>query len=790
MNPRVWEKLEFDKVRALLAERASFSGGKSLAESLEPSTSLREVERWQQETAEALRLTEKHGPAPFGGLTDVRPAVRRSSAGAVLTPLELLAIADAARALERLKGYLAEHAPGEGAAVLADLGGLLGDFRALERQVRRCIDGEGNVVDHASNALAEIRHRLRRLKERVRQHLEALVRSPAGQKYLQEPIVTIRGGRYVVPVKQEYRSEVPGIVHDQSASGATLFVEPLVAVELNNQIREAESAESREIERILTQLSSSVAEVAEALIFSVEIAAEIDFIFAKARLAAEWRAVQPVLNDRGVVRLYKARHPLLKGTVVPIDVQLGDEFTALVITGPNTGGKTVTLKTIGLFALMAQAGLHLPAEAGSEVSVFRRVFADIGDEQSIEQSLSTFSSHMSNIVSILGEVDSGSLVLLDELGAGTDPAEGAALAIALLEHLIATGCRVVATTHYSELKHFAYTHPKARNASVEFDVESLRPTYRLLLGVAGSSNAFAIAARLGLDPAIIRRAEGKLAEDVRRIDEVIRSVEIDKSSAERERREAEELKRRYEELYRRYHDAYERLKAAREEVLDEARQKARSIVVQAQREAEQLLGRLRKAGAGGDFEAEAERTRARLSEMAKEAEPSPRVVPQASPATPVDPANLRVGLRVRIQSLGQVAEVLEVQAGGKVLVQAGSMRVAVDVSDLAIDHNAAREATQEGRTRPGVRLALDKATEIKTEIDIRGLLVSEALEELDKYIDDALLAGLSKARIIHGKGTGALREAVRRFLEAHPSVSRFRDADPAEGGTGVTLVEF
>jgi MutS2 family protein len=785
MDSRVLEKLEFDKIRALLARHASFSGGQSLALALEPSASLREVERWQEETAEALRVLEVGGTPPFGGISDIRPSVRRAMVGVVLPPETLLDIAQAIHGVRRLKGHLLEHGPGVGAEILVDLAGLLEDFPHIEKEVGRCIDQEGNVVDHASEKLAQIRGRLRRLRQRVREHLEALIRSPRVQKFLQEPIITFRGGRYVIPVKQEYRAEVPGIVHDQSASGATLFIEPLAAVELNNQIREAEGEEEQEVERILTALSALVAKAGEALIFTIEIAAELDFIFAKARLASEWRAVRPALNSSGVIRLNQARHPLLQGEVVPIDVHVGDEFTALVITGPNTGGKTVTLKTIGLFALMAQAGLHLPADPGSEMGVFRHVFADIGDEQSIEQSLSTFSSHMSNIVNILNRAGAGSLVLLDELGAGTDPTEGAALAIALLEHLIQRGCRVVATTHYSELKHFAYTHPKARNASVEFDVETLRPTYRLLVGVAGHSNAFAIAARLGLDPKIIARAREEIGEEERRVDEAIRSVEIDKSTAARERREAELLKKRYLELSQKYHDAFERLKASREAVLEEARREAKALLARAQREADELLGRLRKAGAGPDLEAEAARARARFSQLLQEVE-EPEPSPVAGEG--VDPKELRAGMTVRIRSFGQVGEVLEVSPTGKVLVQAGPMRVTVDATDLVIER--AIKQDKEPAATSHVQVSLQKATELKSELDLRGLLVSEALDQVDKYIDDAILAGATRVRIIHGKGTGALRDAVRRFLENHPRVSDFRFADPAEGGTGVTVVEF
>lgn len=787
MDPRVLERLEFDKVREILAAQASFSGGKSLALALEPSPSLREADRWQQETAEGLRLLEEHGPPPFGGMADVRPLVRRAAVGAVLSTEDLMVIADVARASRRLRDYLLEKGPGVGADVLVDLADLLGVYDRLEREVRRCIDQEGHVVDHASEKLAEIRARLRRLKQRVRERLEALVRSPQAQKYLQEPIITIRGGRYVVPVKQEHRSEIPGIVHDQSASGATLFVEPLLSVELNNEIREAEQHEASEVERILTMLSGLVAAEADSLIHTVEMAAEIDFIFAKARLASQWRAVRPRLNDQGVIRLYQARHPLLTGTVVPIDVHVGDEFSALVITGPNTGGKTVTLKTIGLFTLMAQAGLHLPAQEGSQVGAFRHVFADIGDEQSIEQSLSTFSSHMSNIVSILKKADESSLVLLDELGAGTDPTEGAALAIALLEHLIERGCRTVATTHYSELKAFAYTHPGARNASVEFDVRTLRPTYRLLVGVAGTSNAFAIAARLGLDRRIIDRAQSKLDADERRVDEVIRSVEIDKSAAARDRREAEKLRERYLVLSEKYHEAFERLKASREAILDEARREAQSILARAQREAEELLGRLRKAGAGPALEREAAAVRQSFARLARELEESERPVAPTRPPAP-DPTQLRPGVTVRIRAFGQTGEVLEI-TGGKALVQAGPMRVAVDVNDLEIVRGAAAQPVAP-QSSGKVSVTLEKATQLKPELDLRGLTVSEALEEVDKYLDDALLAGAPKVRIIHGKGTGALRDAIRRYLDGHPRVSEYRYAEQSEGGTGATEVLF
>ena len=786
MDEKVLSTLEFDKIRLLLAERAAFSGGKSLAAALTPSRSLKEADRWQGETEEAVRILSAAGQPPFGGMRDVREILRRAERGAVLLPAEILEVADAARASAKLRSFLEAHAPAAGALTLADLAGILGRFPKLESEIDRCLSREGDVVDHASPKLAEIRSRLRVLRQRVREYLDNLVRSPKGQRCLQEPIVTVRGGRYVVPVKQEHRSEIPGIVHDQSASGATLFVEPEAAVEMNNQIRLLEAEEAREVERILQQLSGLVASEAGRLAESVEIAAEIDFIFAKGRLALDWNAVRPRLNSEGRIDIRKARHPLIRGEVVPIDLRLGDEFTALVITGPNTGGKTVALKTLGLFVLMAQAGLHLPAGEGSEVGLFTGVFADIGDEQSIEQSLSTFSSHMANIVRILGAADARSLVLLDEIGAGTDPAEGAALATAILEHLVEKGCRVVVTTHYGALKSLAYSHPLIENASVQFDVETLRPTYRLLIGQAGMSHAFAIAERLGLAPEVIERARGRLSEEERKVGELLGSAEESRLLAEREREEAERLRRHYLELRDRYFDAFERLKAAREKVLDEARREAEALVEKARREADELLGRLRKAGRE-ELEAEAQEVRGRLAALAGEvqasrpAEPAPARRALAEKFDPVP------GMAVRVKSLEQEGEVVQLLAGGKVSVQVGAIKVNVEPSDLEPVVGSRRQAAT---PVAHAAMAWRKAQEVSAEVDLRGMLASEAIERLDKYLDDALLAGLDRVRVIHGKGTGALREAVWNYLREHPRVRAYRLGDAYEGGSGVTLVQL
>ena len=791
IDANVMRTLEFDKITARLADQASFSLGKEKARALQPSTRVSQIERHQQETAEALTLIVKCGSPPFGGLRDIRPIARRAGIGAVLEPTELLDVAETARGLAALRAYLLNHAGEHGAEVLADLGGMIESFPRLEQEIRRCIDLEGRVVDHASPTLAQIRARLRTLLQRVREQLDRLVRSPRGQKYLQDSIVTLRSGRYVVPVKQEYRGEVPGIVHDQSASGATLFVEPLPVVELNNQIRGVEREEEIEVERILQGLSDLVAQAQDSLVHAIETAGVLDFIFAKGNLALKMDAARPQINEEGRIVIRRGRHPLIQGNVVPIDFTLGEGFTSVVITGPNTGGKTVTLKTVGLFALMAQAGLHLPTEVGTEVPVFESVFADIGDEQSIEQNLSTFSSHMTHIVDIVSKADSRSLVLLDELGAGTDPTEGAALAIALLERLIQKGCRVVATTHYSELKSFAYNHPLVENASVEFDVETLRPTYRLSMGVAGKSNAFAISARLGLDDAIIRRAESLLTEDDRKVDDLIRRVEEDHRAAERDREEARKLLHRYRDLYERYHQAFEKLRGAREEVLAEAQREANRIVEQARREADSLVGRLRKAGRD-DVEEEAKEVRRRLGELVRRQPVSDEDVPSGhAPRPALDPGQLRVGMSVRVKSLDQIGEVAQILGDGKVAVQVGALRVTVPVSDLQ-EERGPRAPGRADAPGPGGLGAITrvKASEVKSELDLRGMTVDEAIESTDKYIDDALIAGLAKVRIIHGKGTGALRRSVQEFVASHPRVRGFADGGPTEGGLGVTVVEL
>ncbi|MGI6083471.1 MAG: endonuclease MutS2, partial [Limnochordia bacterium] len=608
------------------------------------------------------------------------------------------------------------------------------------------------------------------------------------QRILQDNLITLRNGRYVLPVRQEYRSSLPGIVHDQSGSGATLFIEPIAVVELNNEIRQVEAEELEEIERILKELTDAVGLESAAIRHSVEIAGELDFIFAKGRLSLEWNCTEPQMAEDGWVSILSGRHPLLTGRVVPIDVWLGREYLALIITGPNTGGKTVTLKTVGLFTLMGQAGLHVPAQSGTELAVFDGIYADIGDEQSIEQNLSTFSSHMSNIVRILERATSDSLVLLDELGAGTDPTEGAALAMSILEHLIDLGCRTVATTHYSELKSFAFTEPAAENASVEFDVETLQPTFRLAIGVAGSSNAFAIARRLGLGEGIVERAKARLTQEEITVEELIRSVEENRRQAVRDREEAARLRIEMQKLRDRYDEAFTKLQKRRHEILDQARREAAQMVAGTRKELEQLIGELRR-NKQVDLERAAQMAREQVLERQlslREAEPlQPEIAP---PEERTDSEPLHKGDTVRIRSLGQEAVVLaEPDHEGRVLVQAGMMRLSLMKSEV---EKLAAAPRKETRGSSMAALARSKSAAIATELDLRGKTVDEALEEVDKYLDDCMLSGIPRASIIHGKGTGALRQAIREHLQGLPQIKAYREGEPGEGGSGVTIVEF
>ncbi|MGI6541908.1 MAG: endonuclease MutS2 [Limnochordia bacterium] len=798
MDERTLRVLEFHKIRERLAELCTCSLGRDLTGHHVPVNDIRTIKEWQQETSEAVNLLEACGNVPFGGLHDVRSALERARLGSMLDAEQFLEIVDTLRATRRLRAFLLEHreqavAPFVSArarepveSLLADRALSMSTFPHLEAEINRCIGPDGEVADAASPTLARLRVQIRTLRSRVREKLEAILRAAAAKNQVQENLVTMRNGRFVIPVKQEHRGAVPGIVHDQSGSGMTLFIEPMAVVELNNQLREVELDEAEEVERILRELTNLVAEDASLIRHTVSIAGEMDFIFARARLALEYDGVEPELNTEGWINIKQGRHPLLKGKAVPINVWLGKDFYSLVITGPNTGGKTVTLKTIGLFTLMAQAGLHVPAQPGSELAVVDAVYADIGDEQSIEQNLSTFSSHLSNIVRILQQATGNSLVLLDELGAGTDPQEGAALAMSILEFLLDVGCRTVATTHYSELKSFAYTQPGVENAGVEFDVETLQPTYRLSIGVAGSSNAFAIARRLGLSEAVLDRAKARLTNEEIKVEELLRTIELDRRSAVREREEAARLRAEMEQLRNRYEEAFRKLQGKRNELLLEATREADKLLTDARKEVEQLIGELRKAQHTEAAEMAQVARDIIVERQAHIREKKPEPIVSEPPRRKTSDEPIRKGDTVRIISLQKEAEALtSPDSNGYVQVLAGAMRLTLSVKDLEKVEKTKRE-----RSVGYANIAREKSQYINTELDLRGLKVDEALERVDKYIDDCMLSGIPRARIIHGKGTGALRQAVREQLAGLPQVRRFRFGEAGEGGDGVTVVEF
>ncbi len=772
--------LEWPKVKELVAEKASFSLGREAVLQLSPKTDLTEVVQELKLTSDAVRLLWKHGDAPFGGAADIRQVVGRSQLGGILDADQFLPIADFLYCVAQLRKYLDDE---EGP--LAELAAGLTPLPSLKAEIERCIDPEGHVKDSASPELGRIRSKMRTLANRIRERLDSLVHSSAMAKILQDPIITVRNGRYVVPVKAEYRSKFQGIVHDQSGSGATLFMEPAFAVELNNDLNVAEQQEQAEVQRILKGLTAEVAEYSAVILNNLQIVTELDCIFAKARYSRAVDGVEPVMNDQGRINIKQGRHPLLKGKVVPIDIWLGNEFHVLVITGPNTGGKTVTLKTVGLLSLMAQAGLHVPAEPGSELAVFEGIYADIGDEQSIEQSLSTFSSHMTTIVGVLDDLKKNSLVLLDELGAGTDPTEGAALATAILEHLRSRGVHTIATTHYSDLKSYAYTHEGVENASVEFDLKTLRPTYRLSIGIPGKSNAFAISRRLGLSEDIIEQAQQLLSSEHLQVEDMIGEMETNRRQAERDRAAAENLRREQEELRATYERKLQELEAKRTELLDQARADAQRLLEEAQSEINAILGQVRRMGRE-ELETNVKEYREEIASRREALSKQRKERPKAQ-----GPANLKPGEEVRIKSLRQNGFVLEPPtAGGDVLIQAGIMKITVKVDDL--ERIEAREAKPQVRRGGGGtgRAHLSKSRTIRSEIDLRGKTVEEGLAIVDKYLDDAFLSSLGRVHLIHGKGTGALGEAIHQYLGTHPHVQAFRYGAPSEGGHGVTVVDI
>jgi DNA mismatch repair protein MutS2 len=784
VDTKTLRRLEFHKILEKLSGYAGSGLGKDRALVLEPSTDQLLVKRMQAETTEGRELLRLDPTAELGGWRDIRAPLLKLERGAVLEPEELLAVGQTMTACRQIKKFFAERP--ENYPLLGEITVILFGLPGLEHQIAMSILPGGELADRASDALFQIRRKITRGQAEVKEHLESLTRSPHYQKYLQDPIVTIREGRYVVPVKIEYRAQLPGIVHDQSASGATLFVEPMAVVEKNNELRRLVVAEKQEIARILAELSAALAEHAGPLGSSLEALGDLDFIMARARYSEKLDAVAPVFAGEASLDLKKARHPLLQGEVVPVSLSLGHGFDTLVITGPNTGGKTVTLKTAGLVVLMAQAGLHIPAEEGSSLGIFHRVFADIGDEQSIEQSLSTFSSHMTNIVDIVLRAGRDSLVLLDELGAGTDPAEGAALARAILEKLHSAGARTVATTHYSELKSFAYANERVENASVEFDTATLRPTYRLLIGSPGRSNAFEIALRLGLPQALVGRARDFMTEEQVKVEDLMLSLEKSRQEAEAEREAAAAMRAEAEQLKCRHEKMEEELALKREAVLARAAEEAYKLVRETRAEAEAAVRDLRSklsSDAARTRETAIQESRTRLQSMQERAG---RAVPKKKHAG-VAPVALRPGEEVYLPRYNQKGYVLNAPAGG------GEVQVQVGVLKLSIPINEIRQVDEPKKPGGGSHVGamlMEKARQVSSELNLRGLYAEEALLEVEKYLDDAYLAGLSKVCLIHGKGTGSLRTAVHRQLTGHKRVKSFRLGEHGEGGFGVTVVEL
>lgn len=784
MNSKALYTLEYDKIVARLSAKAATSLGREYTEKLLPSAELRIVDRRLAMTAEAVRVGELKGSPPFSGITDVRAALQRAKLGGMLQPIDLIEIAQFIMGSRRLQRHIALAGEETPLPLLSDLCEPLTDFKPLEDEIRRCIDDQGDVLDGASVELGQARRDIRLNEGRAREKLESLIRSSSVQKMLQDVLITMRNDRYVIPVKQEYRAHFGGIVHDQSGSGATLFIEPEAVLQMNNKLRELKVKEQQEIERILRSLTGQVGERAELLIGDAELLGQIDFVFAKAALADAMMAIRPVMNDQGEIDLRKGRHPLIDAkSVVPTNIELGQQYTAIIVTGPNTGGKTVSLKTVGLLSLMAMSGLFIPADDGSRLCVFDGIYADIGDEQSIEQSLSTFSSHMTNLVSMLDQVTAQSLVLLDELGAGTDPAEGSALAIAILEHLQRIGCRMMATTHYSELKAYAYNRDGIINASMEFDLASLRPTYRLLIGVPGRSNAFAIAERLGLPKGIIEHARGEVSEDELKVDSMIASLERDRRNAESEKVMAERLRKDVEKLQSQL--AEERMKFQEQKIklMNEAREEARQAIAKSMREAEEIIADLRRLA----MEEGASIKEHKLIEARKRMEEAlPAAADKPKRLSGGKAAKIAVGDEVKVYSLGgQKGYVVELAGQSEAYVQLGIMKMKVALADL--------EPVRQQQAKPQAQTTTVKRSRdehVRTELDLRGTTLDEAILEADRFLDEAFLSNLGQVYIIHGKGTGALRAGMQEFLRRHKHVKSYRLGNYGEGGAGVTVAEL
>lgn len=788
MNNKALKTLEYNKITDRLASHASSEPGIKLCRELQPMMDMDGINSALKQTSDAVSRIFRHGSISFAGLKDIRPLTKALEVGSALGMSELLDICSLLKVAAGARRYGVSE--DEAADSLSGMFNAVYDIADVRREIERCILSEDEIADDASAELKNIRRQMRICTERIRTELNSMLNG-SDRTYLQEAVITTRGGRYCIPVKAEYKSQVPGMVHDQSKAGSTFFIEPMSVVRLNNEIREYEVKESEEIAKILASLSAMAGNYTAELDTDYDILSQLDFIFAKAKLSFEYKGSEPIMNTRGYINIRKGRHPLIDSRkVVPIDVSIGDEYSELIITGPNTGGKTVTLKTIGLFSLLGQSGLHIPAADNSELTVFNDIFADIGDEQSIEQSLSTFSSHMKNIIEILAKADSNSLVLFDELCAGTDPTEGAALAISILTSLHKLRVTTVATTHYSELKIFALSTEGVQNVCCEFDVATLAPTYRLLIGIPGKSNAFAISGKLGLPQYIIDDAKESLASEDVAFEDVISDLEKSRVTIEREKLELEEYKKEVEDLKNQLKAKNERLDERSDNILQKAREEASAILREAKETADDAIRKLNKANAAGMSVAELEKQRQRIKDNINKVDKG-RALKSQAPARQHKASDFHIGDRVHVASLNLDGTVHTLpNQKGELNVTIGIMNYNVNMSDLTIIEEASEMRKLKQKSSGIGKLKMSKTASISPEINLIGMTSDEAIMTLDKYLDDAFLSHISPVRIVHGKGSGVLRNAVHNYLKRQKHVKSFRLGSFGEGDYGVTIVEF
>lgn len=790
MNEKVLQVLEYNKIIEMLESKASSSLGKELAKGLKPGCDLAEINKAQEETAAAFSRIISKGSTSFGNNKDIGFSLKSLGIGSTLSVPELLKIAAFLENVGRIKSYGKKEKDSDREDVLSPYFEELVSLSQLSGEIRRCILSEEEFADDASVTLKQIRRSIASTNDKIHHQLNSMVNGSV-RTYLQEAVITMRNNRYCLPVKAEYKGQVPGMIHDQSSTGSTLFIEPASVVNLNNELKELALKEKEEIENIMASLSSLCAEHTEVLAGNQKIMTILDFIFAKGNLAIEMNAGRPVFNTEHYINIRCGRHPLLnKKTVVPINISLGKDYDLLVITGPNTGGKTVSLKTLGLLTLMGQAGLHIPAADRSELSVFTEVFADIGDEQSIEQSLSTFSSHIKTIVEILDKADENSLCLFDELGAGTDPTEGAALAISILNHLHERGIRTMATTHYSELKVYALTENFVENACCEFDVESLRPTYKLLIGIPGKSNAFAISSKLGIPDEIIEKAKNQIGKQERSFEDLLSDLEKSRITIEKEQAQIEKYKEEIKDLKEQLTKKHEKIDASKDKILRDANERAKEILQEAKDVADETIRTMQKAGQTGISMKELEKQRQNVRGKINEKNEKLSVTAKVSQHKQLKPNQIKLGDKVKIVSMGLTGIVNALPDNkGNMFIQCGIMRTKANIADLILVEEEEITSKAIQRTSAG-KIKMSKSYQVSPEINLLGQTVDEALAVLDKYLDDAYLAHLPSVRVVHGKGTGALRQGVHNYLKRVSYVKSFRLGEIGEGDAGVTIVTF